>query len=532
MSMDSIQILVNRVLVLAVLGAGTLLGNGCATAPFTSPPAEQTPVQEASPYFERGQQFFEAGQFRRAIELWEQIPPADPNYVEAQLAIRNARLQIEQIQQEQAESLETTSQLETYITRAQELEYQGDARKALELYEEARLLAPQNTRIHEKIEELHTLLDDALERHETLGELYFVRGEYNKSKAEWERLLLIDPSNQQAQKRLADLEVLTATSDRVFYQRGRSLLKKGLVKSARAEFEKALRVNPDNQRTIQSLERLENIPFTEYTIQKGDTLSSIAQTYTGNVSDYTVLVDFNNLDADIPLKVGQTIRIPHIGRFREALASNGEENPVALDFENTSSSRGLTAPEQEGSDESTQKLFEQGVAAYNQGNYREAMQLFNHVYEREPDNQEAYDYFVRASVSLRQGIPRLDVRPEMLDPAQNEAQTESESLLQAGKALREAGKWNDAITTLERARELEPDNAEILQELEETQEELQKFITSHLNEGIKHFNQDSLENAIAEWEKVLEIVPDHEQAAQYKKRAENMLRALKSSTQQ
>lgn len=515
-------------------GSLVFLGGGCGPISFTPRPSQE-PAREASQKFQIAQRFFDSGQFQRAIELWEQIPPTDPQYVDAQLAIRKARLRIEQMKDEQVTSLEMNSQLEAYIAQAEQFERQGDARKALQLYEEARLLMPQNALLHDKIEELHEILEDALERHKSLGELYFARGEYEKSKAEWERLLLIEPSNEQAKQRLADLEVLMATSDRVFYQRGNTLLKKGLLNKARAEFKKALRVNPTNERTLQALATLEAIPFTEYTIKKGDTLSSIAKRYTENASDFTILADFNALDPKAPLTIGQKIKIPHILGFRKSLAPE-EENLLSgnldIEQENAEYSRGLISPEKTEELESTEQLFERGVAAYNQGNYREAMKLFNQVYERDPENQEAYEYFVRATTSVRRGIPVVEVSPELMDEDQEETPTtEIEALIQAGIALRNVGKLKEAVATFEQAAQWDPENVEIGEYLEETRDEIQKLITDHLNKGIKQFNQESLENAILEWEKVLELDPSNPQATEYKERAENMLKALESKNE-
>lgn len=511
-------------------GSMVFLGGGCGAISFTSPPEES--VEEAALLSQQAQELFDSGQFKQAITLWEQIPPTAPQYIDAQLAIRTARLQIKQIKEEQTISSKTSSEFDAYIAKAEQFEEQGDLREALQFYEEAQLLEPKNTLLYNKIEELHALLEDALERHKSLGELYLARGEYEQSKAEWERLLLIDSSNEQAKQRLADIEVLTATSDRVFYQRGRSLLKKGFVNAAKAEFEKALRVNPTNARTLDSLSKLGNVPFTEYTVKKGDTLSSIAERYTQTPSDFLILADFNAFDPKDPLKIGQRIKIPHILGFRKALDPKGQDvltGTSDVEPDRPTGSRNLMAPEETGVLESTEQLFEQGVMAYNRGNYREAMKLFNQVYERDPENQEAYDYFMRATTSIRRGAPIVEVNPDLIAEQQGEvAISEVESLVQAGIALHEAGKLRKAIITFEQAVQLDPENAEIARYLEEIQDEMKKLITAHLNEGIKQFNQEALEDAIAEWDKVLELDPSNQQAAEYRERAEKMLDILAS----
>lgn len=512
---------------------GLLFAGGCGQISFT-PPSEQ-PVVEAVPGFQEAQRLFAAGRFEEAIEMWEQIPSSDPRYLDAQLGIRQARLQINQITEREVTSEQEISQFDRYIEQAEQFEQQGDFHNALEMYEEARLLAPENTLLHEKIEELHALLDDAVERHKALGELYFAQGEYEKAKQEWERLLLIEPGNEQAQQRLADIEVLTATSDSVFFQRGRSLMQKGLINQATAEFQKAQRVNPNNPRTISYVNRLENIPFTEYTVQKGDTLSSIAEKYSGNPGDFTILVDFNRLNPQEPLNIGQKIKIPHILNFQQSLDPQGENTFAELDEEpggppSNATSRGVTAPNVPVVQENltpVEELFEQGIAAYNQRNYREAMQIFQQVYERNPENQEAYEYFLQAARAIRGGTPIVRVEPETVE--QNQARdAEIDNLSQQGVTALNSGNPKMAIAIFEEANQLAPQNREVQEYLEKARDELKKLITFHLNEGIKFFNKEALEDAILEWDKVLELDPENPQAIAYRQRAKTMLDALAS----
>ena len=513
-----------------------LLG-GCASSLPDERQRTVIPPEEGSSLFLEAQQLYDYGQFQRAIEVWEQILPTDSRYVDAQLGIRKARLKIEEMKEQQLASSQRASQIDAYITQARQLEQQGDLTGAVQKYEEARQLDPKNIYLYNKIEELHALLDDTLERYARLGDIYLAQGEYEKSKAEWEQLLLLDPSNEKATQRLADLEVLTATNDTVFVKRGQALLEKGFIYAAIAEFEKARRVNPTNEATLTYLSKLQNIHFTEHTVQKGETLSSIAQAYTGNSSYYQILADFNHLDANESLRIGQIIKIPHILGFKKVLAP-AEEDGL---FEHSSGaqqqpeSRTLQAPTlpSEREVESLAATMNEGITAYQKGRYRDAIRLLQDVLLRDPENEQAYTYFVRATEYLRRGTSEVDPVSVPLFPEEDIAEentqvSEAQSLLQTAIASREAGELKTAIATFEQAYQLDPENSRIIDELEETRDELKKLVTAHLNEGIKHFNQDALEAAILEWEKVLELDPSNRQAGEYKKRAETMLETLSS----
>ncbi len=99
-------------------------------------------------------------------------------------------------------------------------------------------------------------------------------------------------------------------------------------------------------------------------------------------------------------------------------------------------------------------------------------------------------------------------------------------LIQTGQSQRQDGKLKKALATFKKALKADPNNAEAARYIKETQEEIQQVITKYLNQGIQFFNQDSLKEAIQEWDKVLELDPSHQKALEYKERAEVRLKAL------
>lgn len=523
-----------RFLVMSLLSI--LLGSGCSSIRPQTRSAELGEEPEVSYLFEQGQQMFEAGQFQNAIETWEQILPEYPHYIDAQLGIRKARLKIKSLQQQQQAASRKSSQLDTLIAKAEHLEQEGKWTEAAQKYEQAYQLDPQNIQLHNKIEELHALLDNTLERHSRLGEIYLAQGEYDKARAEWQHLLRLDPDNETAQQRLADIEALTATSDTVFFKRGRSLLEKGLVNAARTEFEKALRINPTNERTREHLAKIENISSTDYTVKSGDTLSSIARKFSGKSDNFQVLADFNQLDPDRPLEIGQTLKIPHILGFQKTLAPEAPDivTEPKEEFPQIDSRTIPTPPDvprTEARQEALEIALNKGVIAFSEGNYREAVSILEQVLLQDPDNEEAYRYFVKATENMRRGTSApteiLPVHTLGQDEAPRDAvRPDAQRLIQTGLEQREAGDIKAAVATFEQASQLAPDNPQVAMHLEETRDELQKLITAHLNEGIKKFNQELLEDAIVEWNRVLELDPDNQQAADYKERAEIMLNAL------
>ncbi len=525
---------------LSLMSLGVFSG-GCAWIGRAGQNRTIVDAESSDSAFYQGQQLYDTGQFQQAIGVWEQVLPSAPHYIDAQLGISEARLQIEQLQQEHRISDSVRSKIDTAIAQAEQFEERGDLTAAVQKYEEARQLDLQNITLYNKIEELHALLDDSLERSASLGDLYLSQGQYEKSQAEWERLLQLDPGNEQAQQRLVDLEVLTATSDTVFVKRGLSLFEKGLVNAAREEFEKARRINPANEQTITYLSQLDSIAYTEYRVKAGDTLSSIAVAYSGQSTYFQILADFNALDAGIPLKIGQVINIPHILDFKRSLAPDGGDvlldNPERQPTQQTKSS---TLASDKGPSPQAQAELEQrlrdGIAAFQDGNYRQAIGALQQVLLDDPENEEAYTYFVQATEYLRRGSvvmnrttapePPSDTVEAPPDKLEKPEMSEGQQLTNEAVELREAGEIKQALGLLERAYQIDPSIPGILNTLDETRDALKQQITSYLNEGIKYFNQDSLEEAILAWDKVLELDPGNRQATEYTERAQTLLQTL------
>ncbi len=103
-----------------------------------------------------------------------------------------------------------------------------------------------------------------------------------------------------------------------------------------------------------------------------------------------------------------------------------------------------------------------------------------------------------------------------------------QNIIQQGKASMQDGSINQAISSFKRAVELDPGNAQAKDLLKQAQNARKRLIQIHLNKGIKHFTQEELEEAMAEWNTVLELAPDHPQALDYKARTQKRIDEIKS----
>jgi tetratricopeptide (TPR) repeat protein len=103
-----------------------------------------------------------------------------------------------------------------------------------------------------------------------------------------------------------------------------------------------------------------------------------------------------------------------------------------------------------------------------------------------------------------------------------------QKILERGRSYKEQGEYAEAIAEFEKILNLDPHHPQAQAYLEETREALQKQIAFHLNQGIQYFNDQELEKAIAEWDKVLALNPDNPKARDYQKRAYALLEKLRA----
>lgn len=420
------------------------------------------------------------GKYPEAISQWEKVPAWDKNYLEAQLRISETRRQLQE----------------------------------------------RSARSEKKI---------LIERLSRSGEAAFRKKNYLKARADWKRVLRLDPTNAQAEQRLKDVDFIISSSDRVFYNRGVTFYNQGLLNAAKQEFERALKINPDNTKAAQYLQAISRVNYILYTFKKGDTLAKIAKSYTRNAEDAKILVDFNNLDDPSKVKPGEVLKIPQIKGFK-LVARREKPDDGAEEFSLE------TVPKEESSprDKTVSSLLEEGILLYTEGNYKEALNLFEKVLAEDPTSYEAKRYLLLTKENLKEEpSAQKDVEiPEEEETEApkyatgqketDEAQAKIEKILERGLSYKERQEYAEAIAEFEKVLNLDPDHAQAKAYLEESREALQKQATFHLNEGIRYFNNQQLEQAIAEWDKVLAINPDNQKARDYQQRAFTMLEKLRT----
>jgi tetratricopeptide (TPR) repeat protein len=407
--------------------------------------------------FQKGQTLYNSGRYLEAIYQWEKVPPQDKNYLQAQLRISQTKRELDQ-----KDTLYTQ-----YIRRGERLEKTEDLPGAIEMYEKAIQVAPyQKNQLSQKITQLTAKKQALLEQAFRSGEDFFKNKDYQNAKAQWKKVLRLDPSHTQARQRLKEIDGIENSNDQVFYRRGVELYRQKLLNAAKREFEKALSLNPNNPDAAQYLEAISKVQSVPYRVKKGDTLIGIAKTQMGKAEDVKILADFNHLSVTSPVKPGEILHIPSFQDFKA----------VALKEE---SRRGV--------------------------------------------QESPVETMAKEEPMPKEENPMKEEGPKTPDLSE-----QIQKILERGRSYKEQGEYAEAIAEFEKILNLDPHHPQAQAYLEETREALQKQIAFHLNQGIQYFNDQELEKAIAEWDKVLALNPDNPKARDYQKRAYALLEKLRA----
>jgi tetratricopeptide (TPR) repeat protein len=294
--------------------------------------------------------------------------------------------------------------------------------------------------------------------------------------------------------------------------------------------------------------------------------------------------------------VGQKIKIPRLEKALEPatetpyLPEKPESEPLAETPEPSVESAVTPQPESSEPVDQVADYRETGIALFNEKKYDEAIVEFQKVLSAAPEDADAIGYITRAYIETGKGhlaanrlneaktafINALDYDENCRDCQNLLAQCramEAEDLTKEGERLFQNNQFDKAISTLERAVALnpndetatdllfqtlyqkalilynkqdylaaktgfekaaaiKPDCSECNQYIENSLAEYKEF---HYNKGILFFGQEELKEAIASWEKVTAVDPDYKDVQQNLKKAtllNDRLERIKKSTTQ
>ena len=442
-----------------------------------------------------------------------------------------------------------------YITKAQELEAQGDLVEALEQYKVALTVDPGNQLAKEKASQLESTLGELAERHYQDGLAFHRKGEYNRARQDFLTALRYNPDHPEAKKMLQERAIEaqqvkgyvlhTIEPDESISMVAKKYYgdyKKFQIIAEYNQLEDATKVRAGQEIKVPVVEGIpflgsqeemitvsgeapepsvaEVTPAKKYvihTVGPGESLSKLALRYYGDYKKFPIIAHYNQLDENVGLKVGQEIKIPEIEGVSFAEKPKEKEVQPAVTPVITAAveepktveevrEEGKLEAEEVGKEE--QKEEEKELAAVEQSaNYRElgieffndkdyltAISEFKKVLNVNPADKTALEYI--SASHFQQGLVVFA----------------KEDYLAARDEFKASLQYNAECEKCE----------EYIKKSEET------YMEMHYNKGISYFGDEKLAEAVQEWELVSEIDPGYKDVNSNLNKAKKLLERLES----
>jgi len=423
-----------------------------------------------------------------------------------------------------------------YISKAQEFEARGDLVEALEQYKVALTVDPQNQLAKEKASQLESTLGELAEKHYQNGLAFHRKGEYNRARQEFLTTLRYNPDHPEAKKMLQehvlqDQQVKGYVLHTIQPDESISMLakkyygdfKKFQIIAEYNQLEDATKVRggqeikvpvvagipffakPEDIITVSgeipksSLTEVVLVKkFITHTVEPGESLSKLALHYYGDYKKFPIIAQYNQLDENAGVRVGQEIRIPEIEgvSFAEKPKEEDErqaEMPVtsaAIEEPQTGEKeeRELAAVDQ------SANYRELGIEFFNEKDYPAAISEFKKVLNVNPVDKTALEYI--SASHFQQGLVVFA----------------KEDYLAARDEFKASLQYNAECEKCE----------EYIKKSEET------YLEIHYNKGVSYFGDERLAEAVQEWELVSEIDPEYKDVDSNLNKAKKLLERLES----
>jgi len=317
----------------------------------------------------------------------------------------------------------------------------------------------------------------------------------------------VSPHKREAVEGCRRLEQRLRDLAKAHYKRGVRYQRQGKYGRARQQFLVALRLMPDYGEVVKILtgrKRLRIKGYVLHAIQRGDSLSKIAETYYGDHAKFSIIAEFNNITDVTKIRVGQRIKVPEIEGLK-FLVKKGQvktdlqyvHDEEQWDWERSLLESG-TPPVAEDSIALQIAFYRhRGEQLFEKGRYVEAAEEFRKVLEREPGDEKALFYVTRAHLLI-------------------------------GKSFLEKDHYLIAREEFKKALRYDAQCAECRRYIKESETLYKEY---HYKRGMKYYGEEKLKEAIREWELVKKIDPDYKRLGYLIQKAEKILERLEEIKQ-
>jgi tetratricopeptide (TPR) repeat protein len=302
------------------------------------------------------------------------------------------------------------------------------------------------------------------ERYQMKALEYEKSGELQRALFNWKVVAELNPGDRQFAEKIIDLIAAIESKGEEHFKKGVASYKNGSFEAARKEFLIALRYNPNHKEALDYLKnKLTAESYTVYEVKRGDTLKDIAREVYKDPGKDFLIAYFIDIDTKEKPLPGTSLKLPML---------------------EASLTRRLVDIEKE---------LLKAKNLLRDKDYEKILHIAGKVLEYDPKNKDAADL---VNVSYYQIGTRL-----ILDK-----------------------KYREALNMFNRVA---PGYNGVKEAISDVNKIIEKDAEIYYREGVKHFLNEELEEAINEWEKTLVLNPEHQKAKRDIENARGLLEKLK-----
>jgi tetratricopeptide (TPR) repeat protein len=513
-------------------------------------------IKESARYIEEGKLLYNKKDYYGAIDKWNEVLKIDPWNEEAKSLIKNALEKIDNLTEKLGEGFKlldegktdeafdiflyvkensTPESIELYIPlasgfntierlknrgrfkkiveRGDEMSREGKYDDALRLYSFARKFNPDEEELLARLSEIEIIRKIYELKQEAIR--LFDNEEYEESRARWNELLALNPTDMDAPIYLSKIDFKLRERERLlalargYFENGVVLYKRKQYEESIDQFENAIAMN---YRVVESKKYIETIRSEMARIER---------------------LERENLTEKVAYYLREGLKYYNLSQYKKSLSFLNEG--LKLDPENTQIQeyilRAIIALKREEEkvvppSSPFYKLIEDlkrlGREAYDKRDFGESVVYWEEILLIFPFNEEA-------RLNLTKALSKTD--PELAREILSNMLNEAKDLIARDKK-REAGVKLNLIL------EVNPGHREarnILKQLESEKAEEKKIVTEEdrkrarnlYDEGLELYKKEKLEEAVTVWRRAVELNPEFVDARLFLSRAETKLRNLK-----
>ena len=312
-------------------------------------------------------------------------------------------------------------------------------------------------------------------------------------------------------------------------QNAMNALQVGQEAKAKIELDTVLRQDPENKVARSLLAQIQTDPAKyfggqdafSYTLQPGDSLSSIAQRFLNEPLKFHILARFNGITDPSRMAPGQTIKVPGKKAASDPDPAVGNDSRRAARVEST------REPTRGGEVSHTQ----QARRLYDAGKYQQAIEIlqgggigttdarnllvlsYGKYAEELTQNENLIDAqsVLESALSIQPGNDKLRKQLKHV-----EKQREIGRLYKTGTAFMVAGDSDKALDAFNALLKLEPKHEVARQSIASVTADT---VEAMHKDAMVEYSKQNLDEAIALWDRALGLLPGHAAAKFYRARA-------------